>query len=67
MARNRFTAFLLFSLLSLSLAAQSSGRPQNRPEYYADRIHFGFYLGINKTNFQITNVNNWHSIAGDSL
>lgn len=66
MVTRRFRFFLLFSLLSISLLSQS-GRPQNRAEYYSDRIHFGFYLGINRTNFQIINVNNWRSIAGDSL
>lgn len=66
MVMRRFRSFLIFSLLSLSLSAQN-GRPANRAEYYSDRIHFGFYLGINRTNFLITNVNNWKAIAGDSL
>jgi hypothetical protein len=67
---SRFKTLLLFSLLTLSLSAQkggSSGGPQNRSEYYTDKIHFGFYLGVNRTNFIITNVNNWRSVAGDSL
>jgi hypothetical protein len=67
----RFKTFLLFSLLTLSLSAQKGGTgnggPQNRAEYYGDKIHFGFYLGVNRTNFIITNVNNWQSVAGDSL
>ncbi len=66
MVPKRFRLFLIFSLLTFSLAAQS-GKPQNRAEYYSDPIHFGFFLGINRTNFQITPVSNWRSIAGDTL
>ncbi|MDQ3109016.1 MAG: PorT family protein [Bacteroidota bacterium] len=71
MVITRFKTFLLFSLLTLSLSAQKGGTgtggPQNRAEYYGDKIHFGFYLGVNRTNFVITNVNNWQAVAGDSL
>lgn len=67
----RFKTLLLFSLLTLSLSAQKGGTgnggPQNRAEYYGDQIHFGFYLGVNRTNFVITTVNNWREVAGDSL
>ncbi len=67
----RFKTFVFFLLLTTSLFAQKGGTgnggPQNRSEYYNDPIHFGFYLGINRTNFVITNVNNWQAIAGDSL
>jgi hypothetical protein len=70
----RLSTFFLaaaFSLLTLSCFAQKggtgSGGPQNRSEYYGDQLHFGFYLGVNRTNFIITTVNNWHAIAGDSL
>jgi hypothetical protein len=71
MVLNRFRTLAIFLLLTLSLSAQKGGTgnggPQNRAEYYGDRIHFGFYLGINRTNFVITTVNNWRAIAGDSL
>ncbi len=67
----RFKTFVFFLLLTTSLFAQKGGTgnggAQNRHEYYNDQIHFGFYLGINRTNFVITNVNNWQAIAGDSL
>lgn len=67
----RFKTFLLFSLIASSLSAQKGGmgssRPENRAEYYGDKIHFGFYLGVNRTNFVITPVNNWQAVAGDSL
>jgi hypothetical protein len=62
--------FLLSACLFVSvLSAQGNhgGRPGNRPAYYSQRTNFGFYLGINRTNFQITPVNNWEAIAGDSL
>jgi hypothetical protein len=61
----------LFSLLALPAFAQKGGTgtggPQNRSEYYGDKLHFGFYLGVNRTNFIITTVNNWQTLAGDSL
>lgn len=60
----RFFLLLIFITGNLSvLSAQS----QNRAEYYKDPIHFGFYLGVNKTNFMITPVNNLRAVAGDSL
>lgn len=68
---SRFKTLLIFSLLTLSLSAQKGGTgnggPQNRAEYYGDPVHFGFYLGVNRTNFVITPVNNWKELAGDSL
>lgn len=71
MTLKRFRSFVIFTLLTLSLSAQKGGTgmggPQNRAEYYGDRIHFGFYLGVNRTNFLITTVNNWQAVAGDSL
>ncbi len=67
----RFKTSLLFIFVSLSVFAQQgsmgSGGPQNIANYYGERIHFGFYLGVNRTNFVITTVNNWHALAGDSL
>ncbi|HLG02992.1 MAG TPA: porin family protein [Bacteroidia bacterium] len=62
------SAFLFFLLTGCTLPAfaQNSSR-KNRAEYYGDPIHFGFYLGINRTNFQITPVNNLVAVGGDSL
>jgi hypothetical protein len=71
MPLHRFKALLLFSLFAVSLSAQKGGTgnggPMNRANYYNDRTNFGFYLGVNRTNFVVTPVNNWQSIAGDSL
>src|ERR1041385_2185445 len=71
MPLHRFKSLLLFSLFAVSLSAQKGGTgnggPMNRAEYYGDKIHFGFYLGVNRTNFVVTPVHNWQSIAGDSL
>ncbi|MBI3509183.1 MAG: PorT family protein [Bacteroidetes bacterium] len=64
-----FLRFILFvSLLPAALCAQQGAQSaMNRAEYYGDPIHFGFYLGVNRTNFVITPVQNWRSVAGDSL
>ncbi|HTL82739.1 MAG TPA: hypothetical protein VL651_13595, partial [Bacteroidia bacterium] len=62
--------FTFLSAVLLSLNAWSQHAPQsamNRAEYYGDPIHFGFYLGVNRTNFVITTVSNWRTVAGDSL
>jgi hypothetical protein len=48
-------------------AQQQRGGPQNRREYYGDPVHFGFFLGINRTNFVVTPVNDFNRVAGDSL
>lgn len=66
MTIKRLLTALAFFTLSVSMFAQSRG-PQNRPEYYGDPLHFGFFLGINKTNFIITPVNDLRAAAGDSL
>ncbi len=66
MARFQYRILFFFCLAVTQLPAQSRVAG-NRPEYYRDPIHFGFYLGINRTNFQITPVQNWQAIAGDSL
>ncbi len=58
---------LLFLCLAATQLPAQNRVAGNRPEYYHDPIHFGFYLGINRTNFQITPVQNWQAIAGDSL
>ncbi len=52
---------------AMPVQAQQQRGPQNRAEYYGDVIHFGFFLGINRTNFIITPVNNLAAAAGDSL
>lgn len=55
MMRKFLRSFLLLVFLAgttLSLRGQS----QNRQEYYGDPIHFGFFLGVNSTNFMITPV-----------
>ncbi|CAN5387965.1 porin family protein [soil metagenome] len=71
MQLRRFAIFLLITFLSFPLFAQkggnSTGGAQNRANYYGEKIHFGFYLGVNRTNFVITTVNNWQTLAGDSL
>lgn len=68
MAKFRFLFLFLFSFSSISLFAQAkAGDRGNLRTYYNNKVNFGFYLGINRTNFQITPVNNWQSVAGDSL
>ncbi|HET6992022.1 MAG TPA: porin family protein [Bacteroidia bacterium] len=68
MVPNRFCLFLFATLFASGLFAQGgSQKPENRANYYGQKVNFGFYLGINRTNFDITPVNNWQSIAGDSL
>lgn len=52
---------------AMPVQAQQHRGPQNRPEYYGDVIHFGFFLGVNRTNFLITPVNDLAAAAGDSL
>lgn len=52
---------------AMPVQAQQQRGPQNRAEYYGDVIHFGFFIGINRTNFIITPVNNLAAAAGDSL
>jgi len=61
--------FLIIACFALVVPvhAQRARGPMNRPEYYSDNIHFGFFLGINRTNFVITPVNNLIAAAGDSL
>lgn len=52
---------ILACLASMSVPAdaQQQRGPQNRKEYYGDPIHFGFFLGVNRTNFVITPKQNW--------
>jgi len=69
MAKFRFLFLFVFSALSGSLCAQhtQAGDHGNLRTYYNNKVNFGFYLGVNRTNFQITPVHNWQSVAGDSL
>ena len=68
MSIKKFNLVLLLSLFTCCLVGQSSSnKSQNREDYYGHKLNFGFFLGINKTNFSITTVNNWSAIAGDSL
>lgn len=39
--------------------AQQQRGPQNRMEYYGDRLHFGFFLGVNRTNFVVVPTQSW--------
>lgn len=52
---------------AMPVQAQQQRGPQNRMEYYGDPIHFGFFLGINRSNFVVTPVNDLAGAAGDSL
>jgi hypothetical protein len=64
----RIRTIIIALLISASLQAQHTpSSAMNRAEYYGDPIHFGFYLGVNRTNFVITTVNDWRSVAGDTL
>ncbi len=51
----------------IPVQAQQQRGPMNRMEYYGDPIHFGFFLGVNRTNFVVTPVNDLAAAAGDSL
>lgn len=63
----RFLLLFACFACAMPVQAQQQRGPQNRPEYYGDVIHFGFFLGINRTNFLITPVNDLAAAAGDSL
>lgn len=39
--------------------AQQQRGPQNRMEYYGDPLHFGFFLGVNRTNFVVIPTQVW--------
>lgn len=39
--------------------AQQQRGPQNRMEYYGDALHFGFFLGVNRTNFVVIPTQAW--------
>jgi hypothetical protein len=66
----RIQRSVLFALLLAGVAPQLSAQKnqsKNRPEYYKDPIHFGFYLGVNRTNFIVTPVQNLRAVGGDSV
>lgn len=68
MPLKRFFIFIAFLGIFGSALAQRSGgmHPMNRPDYYSERLHFGFFLGVNKTNFVVTPVDTMRQIC-DSL
>jgi hypothetical protein len=43
-------------LLPLFLFSQSNDYEGNLPKFYKQKIHFGFHLGYNKTDFRVNNV-----------
>jgi len=53
--------------LVVPASAQKDNGPKNLRTYYDEPWNFGFFLGINRTNFVITPVNNLSAVAGDSL
>jgi hypothetical protein len=42
-----------FAAITVPADAQQQRGPENRKEYYGDPLHFGFYLGVNRTNFVV--------------
>ena len=46
----------LFISLPYFVSAQSNDHEGNLPKFYKQRIHFGFHLGYNKTDFRVHNV-----------
>ena len=52
-------------LLPLLVKAQDSERRGNLANYYREKLHFGFTLGVNRTNFIIHNAG--HFERNDSL
>lgn len=56
-----------FAAIQVPADAQQQRGPQNRKSYYADPLNFGFFLGVNRTNFVVTPVNDFNAVAGDSL
>jgi len=60
--------FLSLFLLGTVFAAQAQRMkmPENRPDYYSEHLHFGFFLGVNKTNFIVTPVDTLRQVS-DSL
>ncbi len=53
---------LIVSCLAYLVPAANAQRqrgPQNRLEYYGDPVHFGFFLGVNRTNFVVVPTQTW--------
>jgi hypothetical protein len=48
-----------FAAITVPADAQQQRGPQNRKEYYGDPIHFGFFLGVNRTNFVVVPTQAW--------
>ncbi|MBC7864113.1 MAG: hypothetical protein IAF38_14145, partial [Bacteroidia bacterium] len=47
---------VIFFLTGTYLLAQSGGHEGNLPKFYKQRIHFGFHIGANTTDFRVHNV-----------
>ncbi|HTF03218.1 MAG TPA: outer membrane beta-barrel protein [Bacteroidia bacterium] len=60
---------LLFACFACAVpaVAQKDNGPKNLRSYYDEPWNFGFFLGINRTNFVVTPVNDIAAAAGDSL
>lgn len=64
--RTILSALLFFCLFSVNSEAQVFNRKFNNeiqkrlPKYDRQRLHFGFTLGMNLTNFRVRNVDNIH-------
>lgn len=52
MFHKEYYIFFLFILASSSLLSQQE-KIENLPNFDKDKIHFGFYLGLNKNNYKI--------------
>jgi hypothetical protein len=63
----RFCLFFVCFASVMPAIAQNDNGPKNLRSYYNEKWNFGFFLGINRTNFVITPVNNVAAVAGDSL
>jgi len=57
-----FFLFLLFSALSASNVFGQRKKVQNLPNYDRQKIHFGFLLGINNTDFVIKRIPKFNQI-----
>jgi hypothetical protein len=63
--RKRYFFFLLIAVLSVSSGLAQSNSADNLPTYYNKQLHFGFTLGINRSDFIIAPVKNIYQL--DSL
>lgn len=66
MLLKRLTLFLCLFAALPAAHAQGKHVAENRPGYYSEKLHFGFFLGVNKTNFIVTPVDTLRQVA-DSL